>query len=471
MFKIDKGGRNIVDVSIICTYVLVTLIVGYIAGRDVRSMQDFSISDKTFSTTTLVATIFATWMGGDDLIGVSERIFSVGVVFLIVQWAQFISLAIHAYVIAPRIVADFSDKMSIGEIMGALYGNIGQIFSGIANILFSIGYVAVQESSIGYVCNLFLGIPHIYGCVIGSLIIISYSAFGGIKSVVFTDILQFFILIVGIPLMASVALNNVGGLESLIAHLPHEHIHIATSGRTFWIYLIFFIVCAFPYFNPVLIQRILMARNAKQATKSLIIAGALYIPFYAVIAVIALSAVIMFPSRDPNSAFLNMLNYSLPPIVKGIAISGVLAVIMSTADSFLNVSVISAVRDIIAIITPHRLTDRMELTFSRCITAIFGFISIFIATRFYSMIDFWLYFSNFWTPTVIAPMILYMFNIRTSVKIYVTSVFIGLGAIVIYRYSVPEDLNMVSQLVGMSVTLITMLLLHKGELWCRSKTL
>jgi SSS family solute:Na+ symporter len=433
-------------------------------------MHDFSISDKTFSTTVLVSTIFATWMGGDDLIGVSERIFSVGVIFLIVQWAQFISLAIHAYIIAPRIVADFSDKMSIGEIMGTLYGNVGQIFSGVANILFSIGYVAVQESSIGYVCNLFFGIPHIYGCVIGSLIIISYSAFGGIKSVVFTDVLQFFVLIVGIPLMASVALNNVGGLENLIANLPYEHVHVATSGRTFWIYLIFFIVCAFPYFNPVLIQRILMARNAKQATKSLLIAGALYIPFYAVITVIALSAVVLFPSGDPNSAFLNILNYSLPPIVKGIAISGVLAVIMSTADSFLNVAVISAVRDVIAIIMPYRIADRVELSLSRYITAIFGFISIFIATRFYSMIDFWLYFSNFWTPTVIAPMILYMFNVRTSVRIYVTSVFIGLCFIVIYRYSVPEDLNMASQLVGMSVTLVSMLLLHKGGHWCRSKT-
>ncbi|GHT98027.1 sodium:pantothenate symporter [Alphaproteobacteria bacterium] len=454
-----------IDITIVCIYLILTLVVGYIAGRNVKTMRDFSVSDKTFSTTALVVTIFATWMGGDDLIGVSERIFSIGIIFLIIQWAQFISLAIHAYVIGPKIVEDFSNKISIGEIMGELYGDWGQLIAGIANILFSIGYVAVQVCSIGYVCNLFLGIPHFYGTIIGSLIVIMYSTFGGIRSVVFTDVLQFFILIIGIPLMASVALNKIGGVESLISSIPASHLHINVSSMGFFVHVVFFVVCAFPYFNPVLIQRILMSKNAQQASNSLIIAGALYIPFYVIIAIIALCAVAIFPDTDPNNAFLDILHYSLPPIVKGIAISGVLAVIMSTADSFLNVSVISAVRDVAAIIIPNKLNDRQELCLSRFMTMIFGLASIFIATCFYSMIDFWLYFSNFWTPTVVAPMILYMFNIRTSTRIYITSAAIGLCSIVIYRYLMPEDLNIISQLFGMSVTIVSMLLLHKRSMF------
>jgi SSS family solute:Na+ symporter len=212
-----------------------------------------------------------------------------------------------------------------------------------------------------------------------------------------------------------------------------------------------------------------MAKNAKQATNSLVIAGALYIPFYVVIAIIALCAVVIFPDGDPNSAFLNILGYSLPPVVKGIAISGVLAVIMSTADSFLNIAVVSSVRDITVVLLPNKLDDRQELVLSRVITAVFGFVSVFISTCFYSMIDFWLYFSNFWAPTVISPMILYMFNIKTSVKIYITSVIIGLCSIVVYRYTVPEDFNMISQLFGMTITLVSMLLMHRREQDCRTK--
>lgn len=450
---------NLIDSLIVGIYLIATITVGFIAGRKIKTMRDFSVASKSFPTAVLVSTIFATWMGGDDLIGVSERIYSEGIIFLIIFCAQTISLFIHAYIIAPRIIRKFSDKISIGEIMGSLYGKPGQVLCGLANMMFSVGYVAVQVSAIGFICNVFFGIPHGYGAVIGSIIVITYSSFGGIRSVVFTDVLQFGILIVGIPLMASVALNEVGGWNYLVSHLPQKYLDIGASHESFELYILFFIVCAFPYFNPILIQRILMAKDSRQATESLAISGILYIPFYVVMTVIGLCAVILFPGIDPNNAFLSVLNHSLPPIVKGIAISGALAVIMSTADSFLNVSVIAAVRDVAGVLCTEKMTDKWELRLSKIVTVAFGFSSIYIATMFHSMIDFWLYFSNFWAPTVIAPMMLYLCHFRTDIKTYLYSLSLGLISIVVYRYSVPEDFNIASQLFGTFITTISMVII------------
>jgi len=450
-----------IDLVIVVLYLVVTLAVGIFAGRSVRNMKDFSVSARIFPTSVLVSTIFATWMGGDDLIGVSERIYSVGLAFFVIQLAQTISLFFHAYVVAPKVLRNFSDKISIGEIMGDLYGKPGQVMSGVANVLFSIAYVAVQVKSIGYICELFFGIDHLYGTVIGSLVVIAYSSFGGIRSVVFTDVLQFGILIIGIPLMANVALEKVGGWEYLLFNLPTQHVELASYKGSFSLFLTYVIVCAFPYFNPILFQRILMAKDGKQATQSLVISGILYIPFYAVITIVALSAVLMFPGIDPNSAFLNVLNYSLPTVVKGIAISGVLAVIMSTADSFLNVSAIATTRDVFAVLWPSKINDKSELLLSRVVTVLFGLVSICIATMFYSMIDFWLYFSNFWTPTVVAPMFLYLLNLKTDIKTYLVSVAVGFVSIVFFRYSVPEDYVVISQIVGAFVTFVTMFVLGK----------
>ncbi len=448
-----------IDLVIVVLYLVITLAVGIFAGRNVKSMKDFSVSSKIFPTTVLVSTIFSTWMGGDDLIGVSERIYSVGLAFFIIQLGQTLSLLFHAYVVAPKVIRRFADKISIGEIMGDLYGRPGQVMSGIANVLFSIAYVAVQVSSIGYICNLFFGISHFYGTIIGSLVVIAYSSFGGIRSVVFTDVLQFGILIIGIPLMANVALEKVGGWEYLLFNLPSQHVELTSYQGSFSLFITYVIICAFPYFNPILFQRILMAKDEKQATQSLAISGILYIPFYAVITVIALSAVMMFPGIDPNSAFLNVLNYSLPTVVKGIAISGVLAVIMSTADSFLNVSAIATTRDIFAVLWPSKMNDKTELLLTRIVTVLFGFISIYIATMFYSMIDFWMYFSNFWTPTVVAPMFLYLLNLRTDIKTYLVSVAVGFVSIIIFRYAVPEDYVVISQIVGALVTFVAMFVL------------
>ncbi len=450
-----------IDLVIVVLYLLVALVVGVLAGRKVKNMKDFSVSSKIFPTSVLVSTIFATWMGGDDLIGVSERIYSVGLAFFVIQWGQTLSLFFHAYVVAPRILRNFSDKISIGEIMGDLYGKPGQVMSGVANVLFSIAYVAVQVKAIGYICNLFFDIPPFYGTVIGSFVVIAYSSFGGIRSVVFTDVLQFGILIIGIPLMANVALEKVGGWEHLLANLPSQHVDLTSYQGSFSLFLTYVIVCAFPYFNPILFQRMLMAKDEKQASQSLVISGILYIPFYAVITVIALCAFLMFPNTDPNMAFLNVLNYSLPTVVKGIAISGVLAVVMSTADSFLNVSAIATTRDIIAVLLPSKINDKSELRLTRIVTVLFGLISIYIATMFYSMIDFWMYFSNFWTPTVVAPMFLYILNFKTDIKTYLVSVALGFVAIVVFRESVPGDYVVISQIVGSIVTFISMFVLGK----------
>ncbi len=445
-----------VDLCIVVLYLVVTLVVGIFAGRNVKSMKDFSVSSKVFPTSVLVSTIFATWMGGDDLIGVSERIYSVGLVFFVISLGQCLSLFLHAYVIAPRIIKGFENKISIGEIMGDLYGKPGQVISGIANVLFSIAYIAVQVKAIGYICNLFFGMSNLSSIIIGSLIVITYSSFGGIRSVVFTDVLQFGILIIGIPLMANVALEKVGGWEYLLFNLPKHHVELTSYQGSFGLFLAYFVYCAFPCFSPILIQRILMAKDERQSAQSLVISGILYIPFYAVITVIALSAVLMFPGIDPNNAFLSVLDYSLPTVVKGIAVSGVLAVIMSTADSFLNVSSIAVSRDVVAVLWPSKINDKSELMLSRVVTVLLGLTSVYVATKFSSMIDFGLYFSNFWTPTVVAPMFLYLFNFKTDIKTYWISVVIGFVSIIIFRYSVPEDYVIISQIMGAFVTFVSM---------------
>lgn len=450
-----------IDLVIVVLYLVITLAVGIFSGYGIKSMKDFSVSAKIFPTSVLVSTIFATWMGGDDLIGVSERIYSVGLAFFVIAMGQSLSFFFHAYVIAPKIIRGFSNKISIGEIMGDLYGKPGQLMSGIANVLFSVAYIAVQVKAIGYVCSLFLNVSNLEGTIIGSFIVIVYSSLGGIRSVVFTDVLQFGILIVGIPLMANVALDKVGGWEYLLFNLPEQHIELTSYQGSFALFLAYFIYCAFPSFNPMLVQRILMAKDEKQSTQSLLISGFLYIPFYAVITVIALCAVLMFPGIDPNNAFLNVLDYSLPTVVKGIAVSGVLAVIMSTADSLLNVSSVAATRDVISVLFPNKMSDNAELRLSRMMTVLFGLSSIYVATMFSSMIDFGLYFSNFWTPTVVAPMFLYLFNLKTDIKTYLVSVVVGFVSIIGFRYAVPGDYVVISQVVGAIITFSSMIILGK----------
>lgn len=449
-----------IDIALIILYLIATIVIGYRSGRSVKTMEDFSVSDKNFPTTALVATVFATWVGGDDLVGEGERIYTVGIIFLVVLLSQIISLVLHAYFIAPKILKDFSDKISIGEIMGELYGDIGRILTGIATIAVSIGYIAAQISCIGYVCSFIPGVTHFWGTVIGSFVVIMYSAYGGIKAIVSTDILQFGIAIIAVPVVANIALYNTGGLEVLIQKLPDYYLSVSPSRSDFWYNFGMILVCAVPYFNPTLTQRILMAKDARQASQSLVIVGGLFVPFYVATAVIALCAIIDIPGTDPNMVFLNMLDKSLPSIVKGFAAVGFLAVVMSTADSHINVASISITRDIAAVMFPM-INSKTQLNIARIFTILLGISSIFIATKFYSMIDFFVYFSNFWMPIVAAPMALYMFGIKTNTRQYVTGCIVGFIAIILVRSLEIEELTVTSSLTGMLFTCLTMLGLYK----------
>ncbi|MDR0968312.1 MAG: sodium:solute symporter family protein [Holosporaceae bacterium] len=458
-----------VDIAIVCVYLVATLIVGLWAGRNVKTMRDFSVSDGTFSTTVLTMTIMATWVGGNDLIGVGEKVFKFGITFtLAIALGCFIKLIIEA-LMAPKIVSDFSDKMSIGEIMGTLYGRTGQLICSIGSVMYHIGFTTVQVSSMGYICEALLGIPHIYGCIIGSFIVIAYSIAGGIRSVVFTDVLQFFVLLVGIPLIGSIALGCIGGFTGLTCRLPVHYYHVSNFPSDEFVYcMMLFLVYCFPNLAPAMIQRMLMARSPKQAVNSIFITSLLTVPFYSIVSIIGLCAVVMFPSGDPNHAIINVIRYSLPTVLKGIAISGILAVIMSTADSLLNTAAVS-VSDAVNSIMPRKLEDRKELLLARASTVILGFLSIFIAVHFYSLVEIWVFFGNFWTPIVCPPIFLYiLFNIKTSVRTYVVSVLMGGGAILAYRYLVPEVYKSISLVVGALIGTIIMFILYKIEQKCRA---
>jgi uncharacterized membrane protein YjjP (DUF1212 family) len=77
------------------------------------------------------------------------------------------------------------------------------------------------------------------------------------------------------------------------------------------------------------------------------------------------------------------------------------------------------------------------------------------------MIDFGLYFSNFWTPTVVAPMFLYLFNLKTDIKTYLISVAVGFVSIVSFRYAVSGEYVVISQVVGAIITFFSMIILGK----------
>lgn len=384
------------DCYIIIAYLLATLIIGYFSGKNVNTVKDYSVSDRNFSNITLLATVFATWLGGAEIFGTAEKTYRYGTIFLLAVSGYSVNMFIVSKWMTKKIAA-FKDAMSLGDIMYQLYGKTGRIIAGL-NLLTCIGIVGAQVAVIGYVCNIFLGLNPSLSTIVGGVVVILYSSFGGIKAVTFTDVLQFVILVVAIPVVVSVMLSKAGGFSHLLAAVPETHLYLSKTPESYWNFFILFLVIALPCFDPPFIQRILMSRNTKQAERTLFTAACMHYPFMLLVGIAGFSALVVLPNINPDTAFPSMVNLALPTGLKGLAVAGILAVVMSTADSYLNVIGISFARDIVKTLYPKPISDRAELRLMRISTVVFGGLSMFAATAFTSIMDILLFTTNFYVP-------------------------------------------------------------------------
>lgn len=113
------------------------------------------------------------------------------------------SWIIICYFIAPRI-GEFLGALSIADVLGNLYENKVRFIAAISSTFNCIGKVTAQFKVSSTILQLFFGISSFYATLASSIIIIIYSAFGGIGAVTFTDIIQFATFGTIIPIIALV---------------------------------------------------------------------------------------------------------------------------------------------------------------------------------------------------------------------------------------------------------------------------
>ena len=166
------------------------------------------------------------------------------------------------------------------------------------------------------------------GCIL-------YTIIGGQYAVIYTDFIQFFIMIIGIcfvaaPLLLWEALPNLNQLSSISLAFPvNQEIGILTAGSIFFMMFMPHIV------GPDIYSKLLSAKDEKTAKKGAIFSGIFKLIFAIGIAIIALSALILHPGLSNPYLAIPTAVFNLSPIVSGIILAGFLSVMISSADSCL----------------------------------------------------------------------------------------------------------------------------------------
>lgn len=374
------------DYLIVYAYLIITLIVGLHAGRKTKDTSDYAIAGKSFAKPVIMLTLIATMVGGGSTTGVAAEIYKNGIIFFfVVTMGIGLSSLIFANFIAPNFDKRFDGMISSSDIVRKYYGSGAEKLTTLISFIFCTTTLMAQITALGHVFTNFMGLEYHIGVLLSGGIVVLYSAFGGIRSVTITDVIQFSILIVMIPLIASVSLNHTGGMTALYSNLPVTHLQIFDHPK-FYEYLALFLFWVFPFLllDPSIVQRYLMTTNGRQIQGISNLYALLKLLLTFMIMTIAFAALKLYPALEANEIIPTMIRDLLPIGIKGLAISGILAVIMSTADSYLNTAGILITQNSGLVRTTNEQTKLRIMVFN---TLLIGIIAIVGALYNFSIIS------------------------------------------------------------------------------------
>ncbi|WP_039457875.1 sodium:solute symporter family transporter [Candidatus Jidaibacter acanthamoebae] len=426
------------DLLIVIVFLILCLLIGLLKSVKIKSLKEFAVGYKNISATVLVCTIYASTIGAGSTIGIVGKIYEFGLIFVIRQLLEPLYWLITAKIIGSNIER-FKGFVTLGEILYQLYGTPGRWVVALASTIRSLGSIAAQALALGFVFNYFLGIETGYGILIGYGIITLYSALGGIRAVIHTEIFKSTVFFFIIPIAFIIAFASTGGLKSLIAYLPRSHLGITLSTENISLLASFAMYALLPGVDPAFIQRCLIAKNTKQLEQALKTIALISMPFSAALCLIAYKMRAAFPNIIPDETLFEFITL-LPLMLKGAMVAGLMAIIMSTAEAKINAASIILVNDIFKTLRPN-LSNRALLVSLRTTTVILAISSLALIKYSKNILDLIWLVANFWEPLIAIPTISGFLGFKTNSRSFIASVifailFTLMGRVIVGEFAI-----------------------------------
>lgn len=368
----DHTQLQTIDIVIIGMYLIAMVAIGVYFVRKVKGADDYYVAGRSFGPFVLMATVCATIIGGSGLMGRAGVAYSSGFKAVITAVPYLLGMFIFSG-ISGRIsqIGFHYDIKSIPMLFERRFGKTAKIMLSLMLAFTMMGTVASQVTVTGTIVNMLgadIGLSYETGAIIACCVFIVYTATSGLFGVVYTDVMQFCMLIVFVYIMIPVAsLKTVGGFSNFWANLDKSLVKPYVNGDILGdivTYLVFTMAGAEMW------QRAFSAKNRKAAKKGLFLGTGVYgltiilVFFMGIVAhqIIGDDVLARYGSTDAVVPALAIA--VLPAGLTGLALAGILSVIMSTADSYLLVSVQTCVHDIGKTFAPS-MKDKTELLLSR----------------------------------------------------------------------------------------------------------
>jgi len=413
-----------IDNLVIVAYLLIVTSIGY-SCRKLGGFREFAISHGKYGALAVFCTLSASFIGGGFSTGNAAKVFSSGIAYPLALWGFSLQIILVALFIAPRIKA-FPGAVSVGDLIEPGYGRHARVITGVFSVLICAGILGAQISALGAIFNVFLGLSVAAGIAIGCVIVFFYSTVGGMTAVVKTDILQFMLLIIGIPAVFFFGVNQVGGWQAFVGAIPDGHLRILGDGMTLAAFVSLFLVFVFgETLVPPYVQRLLIGRDAETTARGNLASGVVSIPFFVIAGSIGLIALQLNPAMNPNLAVPETVKMVAPIGLAGLIIAGIISIVMSSADSFLNASSVALVQDVWKPLRRTVPTEEQSLRLARWTNLLTGALALIFALSIPNVLDILIAAYDFWAPTILVPLVAVLIGFRVAAASFYAAVIPG----------------------------------------------
>ena len=431
---------HILDISIFALYMLAMLGVGLYFLKRNKSQEDYYVGSRQMTSTHIGLSVVATDVGGGFSIGLGGLGFLIGLSGSWMLFTGIIGAWISAIVLIPRIypLAKKHSFLSFPEVLNHYYNGKVALLAGVISLIGYIGFTSSQVlAGAKLAAATFPTITTVDAVLLMGLVIIGYTVLGGLKAVIYTDTIQWIILmfgliVVGIPL----GYIKVGGWDAIQAYLPHNFLSLTNiSFVQFFNWLITIVPIWFV--GMTLYQRIYACKDEKTAKKAWFIAGLFEWPIMAFMGIIlGLLGRVAFEQGmftafgyapgshiDEEIGLPLLLTHIFPIGLMGLLMSSYFSAIMSTADSCLMAASGNFTTDILRL-SKH---NKRSIKYSQLATLVIGILAIVLATKMQNVLSLMLYSYAFMVSGLFVPVLGTMFLKNPSSKAALYSMLLGGG--------------------------------------------
>ncbi|MFZ4743596.1 MAG: sodium:solute symporter family protein [Limnohabitans sp.] len=455
--------------TLVIAYLLVTIAIGLVAAKRVKSSADFAIAGRHLPLAMIVTTTFATWFGSETVLGIPAKFVNSGLNGVVEDpFGAGSCLILVGLFFAGKLYR--MTLLTISDYYRERYGRSVEVICSVIIMLSYLGWVSAQVTALGLVFNLLsagaISMP--LGMTIGVVSVLAYTLFGGMWSVAVTDFMQMIILVVGLSVLAVFAGNQAGGADKVLA--------LAVSQDMFKFFpepnlkdILFFVAATITMmFGSIpqqdVFQRVMSANSLQAATRGPIIGGICYILFAFVPMFLVVSALIIMPEKaaalmqeDPQKVLPTLVMEHMPFAMQVLFFGALLSAIKSCASATLLAPSVTFTENIWRQFFPHQ-GDKQALRAMRVTVLVFSALVLAYAiamqgSSIYEMV------SGAYQVTLVGAFIPLVFGLywrRATTQGAIFSIVLGLLAWLLFM-ATPAGTDFPAQLAGVLASLVGML--------------